>query len=183
MRGGGALGPGRPRCAARCVAEADNADRRLGTARTSCGVPGVPEHQPRRRHDPDRRRHRARPLAQRAAADLRPPAPADPGQGFAVTAYVMSPEAQRLDLLAATQIITDAEVAHCWELIRHGIRADGARSGAGISAATHRPMRRASRRTRPRRWRGWSTASGRTRAASLRSGERACCTGARPWCR
>ena len=39
-----------------------------------------------------------------------------------MTAYIMSPEAQRLDLLAATQIITDAEVAHCWELIRHGIK-------------------------------------------------------------
>jgi hypothetical protein len=34
----------------------------------------------------------------------------------------MSPEAQRLDLLAATQIIPDVEVAHCWELIRHGIK-------------------------------------------------------------
>jgi hypothetical protein len=41
-----------------------------------------------------------------------------------VTAYVMSPQAQRLDLLAATQIIADAEVAHCWELIRHGIKYD-----------------------------------------------------------
>lgn len=39
-----------------------------------------------------------------------------------MTAYVMNPEAQRLDLLAATQIIADAEVAHCWELIRHGIQ-------------------------------------------------------------
>lgn len=39
-----------------------------------------------------------------------------------MTAYVMSPEAQRLYLLAATQIIADPEVAHCWELIRHGIQ-------------------------------------------------------------
>lgn len=36
--------------------------------------------------------------------------------------YVMAPDAQRLDLLAATQIIADAEVAHCWELIRDGIQ-------------------------------------------------------------
>ncbi|HWO24061.1 MAG TPA: hypothetical protein VNO30_35205 [Kofleriaceae bacterium] len=36
--------------------------------------------------------------------------------------YVMDPDAQRIDLLAATQIIADAEVAHCWELIRHGIQ-------------------------------------------------------------
>ena len=36
--------------------------------------------------------------------------------------YVMTPNAQRLDLLAATQIIADAEVAHCWELIRDGIQ-------------------------------------------------------------
>jgi hypothetical protein len=36
--------------------------------------------------------------------------------------YVMPPDAQRLDLLAATQIIADAEVAHCWELIRDGIQ-------------------------------------------------------------
>jgi hypothetical protein len=34
----------------------------------------------------------------------------------------MTPEAQRLDLLAATQIIADGEVAHCWELVRVGIR-------------------------------------------------------------
>jgi hypothetical protein len=34
----------------------------------------------------------------------------------------MSPEAERLDLLAATQIIADGEVAHCWELARVGIR-------------------------------------------------------------
>ncbi len=39
-----------------------------------------------------------------------------------MTAHVMSPEAQRLDRLAATQIIADPEVAHCWELIRHGIQ-------------------------------------------------------------
>ncbi|TMQ23929.1 MAG: hypothetical protein E6J90_09480 [Deltaproteobacteria bacterium] len=34
----------------------------------------------------------------------------------------MTPEAQRLDLLAATQIIADGEVAHCWELVRVGIQ-------------------------------------------------------------
>lgn len=34
----------------------------------------------------------------------------------------MTPEAQRLDTLAATQIIADAEVAHCWELVRVGIQ-------------------------------------------------------------
>jgi hypothetical protein len=34
----------------------------------------------------------------------------------------MAPDAQNLDLLAATQIIADAEVAHCWELIRDGIQ-------------------------------------------------------------
>jgi hypothetical protein len=39
-----------------------------------------------------------------------------------VTAHVMSPEAQRLDRLAATQVIADAEVAHCWELVRQGIQ-------------------------------------------------------------
>ena len=36
--------------------------------------------------------------------------------------YEMTPAAQRLDLLAATQIIADAEVAHCWELVRIGIQ-------------------------------------------------------------
>lgn len=36
--------------------------------------------------------------------------------------YVMPPDAQRLDQLAATQIIADAEVASCWELVREGIR-------------------------------------------------------------
>ena len=36
--------------------------------------------------------------------------------------YMMTPEEQRLDLLAATQIIADAEVAHCWELIRDGLQ-------------------------------------------------------------
>jgi len=36
----------------------------------------------------------------------------------------MSSQAQRLDGVAATQIIADAEVAHCWELIRHGIQVD-----------------------------------------------------------
>jgi hypothetical protein len=39
-----------------------------------------------------------------------------------VTSYVMPPQAQRLYLLAATQLIADPEVAHCWELIRHGIQ-------------------------------------------------------------
>ena len=39
-----------------------------------------------------------------------------------MTAHVMSPEAQRLDRLAATQVIADAEVAHCWQLIRNGIQ-------------------------------------------------------------
>lgn len=39
-----------------------------------------------------------------------------------MTAYVMTPQAQRLYLLAATQIIADPEVAHCWELILHGIQ-------------------------------------------------------------
>ncbi|MBC7973552.1 MAG: hypothetical protein H7138_01110 [Myxococcales bacterium] len=34
----------------------------------------------------------------------------------------MTPEAQQLDLLAATQIIADSEVAQCWELIRVGIQ-------------------------------------------------------------
>lgn len=34
----------------------------------------------------------------------------------------MTPEAQRLDVLAATQIIADSEVAHCWELVRAGIQ-------------------------------------------------------------
>lgn len=34
----------------------------------------------------------------------------------------MTPEAQRLDLLAATQIIADGEVARCWELLRVGIQ-------------------------------------------------------------
>jgi len=34
----------------------------------------------------------------------------------------MPPDAQRLDQLAATQIIADAEVASCWELVREGIR-------------------------------------------------------------
>jgi len=41
-----------------------------------------------------------------------------------MTKYVMTPDAQRLDQLAATQIIGDAEVAHCWELVRHGIQID-----------------------------------------------------------
>ena len=36
--------------------------------------------------------------------------------------YEMTPDAQRLDLLAATQIIADAEVAHCWGLVREGIQ-------------------------------------------------------------
>ena len=35
---------------------------------------------------------------------------------------IMTPDAQRLDLLAATQVIADGEVAHCWDLIRVGIR-------------------------------------------------------------
>lgn len=35
---------------------------------------------------------------------------------------IMTPDAKRLDQLAATQIIADAEVAHCWELVRHGIQ-------------------------------------------------------------
>jgi hypothetical protein len=34
----------------------------------------------------------------------------------------MTPEAHRLDTLAATQIIADAEVAHYWELVRVGIQ-------------------------------------------------------------
>jgi hypothetical protein len=34
----------------------------------------------------------------------------------------MPPDAQRLDDLAATQIIADGEVAHCWELVRVGIQ-------------------------------------------------------------
>jgi len=34
----------------------------------------------------------------------------------------MTPEAKRLDLLAATQIIADGEVAHCWGLVRVGIQ-------------------------------------------------------------
>jgi hypothetical protein len=34
----------------------------------------------------------------------------------------MTPDPQRLDLLAATQIIADTEVAHCWELVRVGIQ-------------------------------------------------------------
>jgi hypothetical protein len=46
-----------------------------------------------------------------------------------MTARVLSPEAQRLDLLAATQIIADADVTHCWELIRHGIQSN--KIGAG----------------------------------------------------
>ena len=36
--------------------------------------------------------------------------------------HIMTPDAERLDQLAATQIIADAEVAHCWELVRHGIQ-------------------------------------------------------------
>jgi hypothetical protein len=36
--------------------------------------------------------------------------------------YIMPPDAQRLDDLAATQIIPDGEVAHCWELVRVGIQ-------------------------------------------------------------
>jgi len=36
--------------------------------------------------------------------------------------YIMPPEAQRLDDLAATQIIADGDVAHCWELVRVGIQ-------------------------------------------------------------
>ena len=35
---------------------------------------------------------------------------------------MMTEEARQLDLLAATQIIADAEVAHCWELVRVGIQ-------------------------------------------------------------
>lgn len=34
----------------------------------------------------------------------------------------MTPEARRLHTLAATQIIADAEVAHCWELVLVGIQ-------------------------------------------------------------
>jgi hypothetical protein len=34
----------------------------------------------------------------------------------------MNDDADRLDDLAATQIIDDAEVAHCWGLVREGIR-------------------------------------------------------------
>jgi hypothetical protein len=34
----------------------------------------------------------------------------------------MPPDAQRLDQLAATQIIADSEVASCWELVREGIQ-------------------------------------------------------------
>lgn len=41
-----------------------------------------------------------------------------------MTARVLSPEAQRLDLLAAKQIIADADVTHCWELIRRGIQSN-----------------------------------------------------------
>ena len=41
-----------------------------------------------------------------------------------MTTYAMTRDAQRLDQLAATQIIGDAEVAHCWELVRHGIQID-----------------------------------------------------------
>ena len=36
--------------------------------------------------------------------------------------YMMTEDARQLDLLAATQIIADAEVAHCWELVRVGIQ-------------------------------------------------------------
>lgn len=36
--------------------------------------------------------------------------------------YVVPPDAQRLDDLAATQSIGDPEVAHCWELVREGIQ-------------------------------------------------------------
>jgi len=39
-----------------------------------------------------------------------------------MTKYVMTPDAQRLDQLVATQIIADAEVANCWELVRLGIQ-------------------------------------------------------------
>jgi hypothetical protein len=39
-----------------------------------------------------------------------------------MTKHVMTPDAQRLDQLAATQIIADAEVANCWELVRLGIQ-------------------------------------------------------------
>ncbi|HET7503924.1 MAG TPA: hypothetical protein VFK02_23040 [Kofleriaceae bacterium] len=35
---------------------------------------------------------------------------------------MMTEEARQLDLLAATQLIADAEVAHCWELVRVGIQ-------------------------------------------------------------
>lgn len=41
----------------------------------------------------------------------------------------MTPEAQQLDLLAATQIIADGEVARCWELIRVGIQTDKVGTG------------------------------------------------------
>lgn len=36
--------------------------------------------------------------------------------------HIMTPDAERLDQLAATQIIANVEVAHCWELVRHGIQ-------------------------------------------------------------
>jgi hypothetical protein len=36
--------------------------------------------------------------------------------------YIPPPEAQWLDNLAATQIIADSEVAHCWVLVRVGIQ-------------------------------------------------------------
>lgn len=39
-----------------------------------------------------------------------------------MTAPVLPPEAQRLDDLAATQIIGDPEVSRCWELVRTGIQ-------------------------------------------------------------
>lgn len=34
----------------------------------------------------------------------------------------MDAKTRRLDHLAATQVIDDAEVAHCWRLVRDGIR-------------------------------------------------------------
>lgn len=36
--------------------------------------------------------------------------------------YILPPDLQRLDELAATQGIGDPEVAHCWELVRVGIQ-------------------------------------------------------------
>jgi hypothetical protein len=49
----------------------------------------------------------------------------------------MIPEAQRLDLLAATQIIADGEVAHCWKLVRVGIQMHFIGSGNLGEIITH----------------------------------------------